>query len=341
MENPKGRSEAAHTDRSRPDRDEAQAAASWREPDLGGWVDLHVHTTASDGSESPRRLFEMARERGLAALGFCDHDSQGSVAEGLALAEEFGIELVPGCEIGIAHDPERGLVETDILAYYYDPAHDELNAVLQRLQVAKNKKLDLQLARLAEDGLRVPREEVLAGARGETIRRPHIYQVLRKYHPEITPEVFYPSSDFGGRWYVSKEFSLSLEDCVALVRRAGGVTCLSSPGSYNALYKKSRALVDPAVDRMVEVCAAAGVECLETIYSYHRNKPYYRSAGETISAAELHALIDHFEALARRHGLTPTGGSDFHGTAKPQIALGEVAVPYRYLTGLKRAAGRL
>ncbi len=315
--------------------------SNWREQDPRGVVDLHMHTTASDGSEAPRRLFEMAREKGLRAIGFCDHDSIGSVPEGLILAEEFGIDFVPGCEIGIAHDPDRGLVEADIVAYYYDPNHDEFNDVLLRLQRAKNDKLDKQLAVLAKVGYLVPKDEVLALAQGETIRRPHIYAVLKKHYPDVPTQVFYPNTDFGGPWYVSKEYSLTLEDCVAVVARAGGVTVLSSPGSYNGLYKRDGTLLDPAVDRIVAVCSEAGVRGLETIYTYHCNKPYYQGPRETIDARQLDALISHFEALANRHGMFKTGGSDYHGVSKPQIALGELAVPYRYLESLQRAAGRL
>jgi len=317
------------------------AAPHWTEPDPRGIVDLHVHTTASDGSETPRHLFELARERGLRAIGFCDHDSIGSVREGMMLAEEYGIELVPGCEIGIAHDPERGLVEADIVAYYYDPGHDELNDVLAELRRAKNAKLDAQLVVLEREGLRVPKDEVLAEAKGETIRRPHIFKVLKKHHPEMRPDVFFPNTDFGGAWYVHKSHSLSLEDCVAVVRRAGGVTVLSSPGSYNERFKKDGTLIDAAVDRMVEVCAAAGVTVLETIYTYDRNKPYYRGSDAGIGAEDLRQLIDHYEGLADRLGLIKSGGSDFHGTPKPQISLGAIPVPYRYLETLKRAVGRI
>jgi len=316
-------------------------AAHWSDPDPRGVVDLHVHTTASDGSETPRRLFEMAREKGLRALGFCDHDSIGGVREGLGLAEEFGIDFVPGCEIGIAHDPDRGLVETDIVAYLYDPDHDELNDVLARLRRAKNNKLDAQLKVLADEGYSVPRDEVLAEAKGETIRRPHIFKVLKKYYPEMEPPVFYPRTDFGGPWYVSKEYNLTLEDCVAVVARAGGVCVLSSPGSYNSRYKKDGTLIDSEADRIVEVCTQAGVKGLETVYTYHRNKPYFRSLEQTIDTAELDRLISHYEELAIRLGMFATGGSDYHGTSKPQIALGELPVGYRYYEALLRAAGRL
>jgi predicted metal-dependent phosphoesterase TrpH len=312
----------------------------WTEPDPRGVVDLHCHTTASDGSETPRRLFEMAREADLRAIGFCDHDSVGSVREGVALAAEFGIEFVPGCEIGIAHDPERGIVEVDLLAYYYNPDHAELNEVLGRLRQAKNAKLDAQLATLAGAGFRVPKDQVLAEAKGETIRRPHIFKVLKQHYPDLRPDVFFPNTDFGGAWYVRKAYDLTLEDCVAVVRRAGGVAVLSSPGSYNERFKQDGTLIDPRVDRMVQACAAAGVAGLETIYTYHRNKPYHRGSEDTISPGDLLTLIDHYEALADRLGLTKTGGSDYHGTPKPHISLGAIPVPYRYLEGLKRAAGR-
>ncbi len=316
----------------------SSSPASWRDPDPQGFVDLHMHTTASDGSESPRRLFEMARDAGLGGIGFCDHDSIGSVREGEQLAREFGIAFMPGCEIGIAHDPERGLVEIDLLAYAYDPEHAELNETLARLREAKNEKLDGQLQVLAREGLPIPKDEVLAEAKGETIRRPHIFHVLRAHYPQIAPDVFYPNTDFGGAWYVPKRYSLTLEECVELVRRAGGVTVLSSPGSYNERFKKDRTLLDPAVDRLVETCARAGVEGLETIYTYDSNKPYFRSPADTLSEDELGALIDHFEGLAGRFGLIKTGGSDFHGTAKPQIRLGQAPVPFRYLEALRAAA---
>jgi 3',5'-nucleoside bisphosphate phosphatase len=317
----------------------SNSVSDWQTPDPSGYVDLHMHTTASDGSESPRRLFELAQAKGIKAIGFCDHDSIGSVPEGLALAEEFGIEFVPGCEIGIAHDPKRGLVEADIVAYYYDPKHAEFNAVLKRLRDAKNKKLSAQLELLADVGYTLPEEEILAIAQGETVRRPHIYEVMKRYFPDMAPDTFYPNTDFGGPWYVSKEFSLALEDCVSIVAKAGGLCVLSSPGSYNELYKKGGTLIDPGVDRLIELVAAAGVRGLETIYSYNHNKPFYKSDSDTIDADALCELITHYESVAERLGLVKTGGCDYHGTSKPQIQVGELAVPARYHADLKTALG--
>ena len=81
-------------------------------------------------------------------------------------------------------------MEADIVAYYYDPDHAEFNAVLKRLREAKNKKLDTQLELLADVGYPLPREEILTHAKGETVRRPHIYQVMKKYYPELSPDQF-------------------------------------------------------------------------------------------------------------------------------------------------------
>ncbi|MCK4305717.1 MAG: PHP domain-containing protein [Candidatus Eisenbacteria sp.] len=313
----------------------------WRDPDPRGLVDLHIHTTASDGSDSPRRLFEMALKKGLKAIGFCDHDSIASVSEGFLLAEEFGIEFVPGCEIGIAHDPDRGLVETDLVAYFYDPHHDEFNDVLTRLRKAKNNKLDAQLKVLAKAGYKLIKDDVRRVAKGETIRRPHIFAVMKDCYPEMQPNLFYTNTDFGGPWYVSKDYNLSLEECVAVVRRAGGITVLSSPGSYNTLFKRNKTLIDPDVVHLVELCSQAGVGALETIYTYHRNKPYFQTMSNTITGDQLGTLIRHYEDLAARLGMVKTGGSDYHGSSKPQIRLGELPVPYRYFENLKRAVGRV
>ena len=106
------------------------------------------------------------------------------------------------------------------------------------------------------------------------------------------------------------------------------------------MYKKDLTLLDPGVDRLVELTAAAGVRGLETIYSYNHNKPYFKTPAETIDIPSLHKLISHFENLADKLNLVKTGGCDYHGLSKPQIQVGELPVPYRYLTNLKAAVGR-
>lgn len=243
-----------------------------------------------------------------------------------------------GVEIGIAHDPERGLVEVDILGYLIDPGHRELTDALDALQEAKNGKLRLQIDVLADNGLPIEEGEVLAEAAGDTVRRPHIWKVLHRRHPDLQPEEFFDRTSFGGDWHVTKTFSLSLEESVALIGRAGGVPVVAHPGAYNAVFTKAGTLVDPGVDEAVRVCAGAGVRGLEVYYPYDKNRPYHNDE-PLITKGQLRELWSHYEGLAAELGLVATGGTDFHGAPKPQIEVGEVEVPYRVLDDLKALAG--
>lgn len=303
-------------------------------------IDLHLHSTASDGSLTARELVLRAKSLGLVAIAITDHDSIGSVREGLAAGREHGLEVVPGVEIGIAHDPDRGLVEIDILGYFVDPNSAELAETMVRLQDAKNGKLTKQIAVLAENGLPIDEVEVLREAAGDTVRRPHIWKVLHQHHPEFDSQEFFDRTSFGGDWHVTKDFSLSLEECVALIDRAGGVPVLAHPGCYNATFAKGGALIDPAVDAVVGVCVGAGVRGVETYYPYDKGRPFH-NGGPLISTCELGVLIGHYGGLADGHGVLRTGGTDFHGASKPEIEIGEIEVSYRLLQALRDHARRI
>jgi predicted metal-dependent phosphoesterase TrpH len=299
-------------------------------------IDLHLHSTASDGTCTPEELVVKAKALGLVAIAITDHDSVGAVRDGLAAGERHGIEVVSGVEIGIAHDPDRGLVEVDILGYFVDPEHEELARVLARLQDAKNDKLQRQLNVLAENGLIIDAAEVIREAAGDTVRRPHIWKVLSRHYPDFGAEDFFDRTSFGGEWHVTKAFSLTLEDSVTLIERAGGVSVMAHPGAYNATFAKGGELVDPAVDAAIHVCAGAGVRGLEVYYPYSKGRPFHDD-GPLIDEAQLSRLIGHYETRADEHGLLKTGGTDYHGASKPHIEIGEIEVPYRLLKQLKNA----
>lgn len=302
-------------------------------------IDLHLHSVASDGSLTAEELVLRAKSLGLSAIAITDHDSIGSVEAGIDAGERHGVEVVPGVEIGIAHDPDRGLVEIDILGYFVDPNDDELAQSMLRLQEAKNGKLAKQIAVLAENGLPIDAQEVLREAGGDTVRRPHIWKVLHRHHPSFDSQEFFDRTSFGGDWHVTKDYSLTLEDCVALIDRAGGVAVLAHPGCYNTTFGKTGEIIDAGVDAAIGVCVRAGVRGIEVHYPYHKGRPYH-NGGPLISTCELGALISHYAALARFHGVLETGGTDFHGACKPDIEIGEIEVPYRLLRRLREAAGR-
>jgi predicted metal-dependent phosphoesterase TrpH len=300
-------------------------------------IDLHLHTTASDGTLTPSELVARAGTLGLAAIAITDHDTIGGVREGIAAGVDAGIEVVPGVEIGIAHEPERHLVEVDVLGYFIDPEHPELVEALGLLQEAKNDKLFKQLAVLAQNGYEIESVEVLALAAGDTVRRPHIWKVLRSHYPDLRAEVFFEKTSFGGDWHVSREFSLTLEATVDLIARAGGVSVVAHPGAYNETFTKHRTLIDPNVDTAIGHCLDAGVRGVEVRYTYDKNRPFHDKTGSLISREERDQLIAHYAAIARERGVLATGGTDFHGANKPQIEIGELDVPYSLLDRLRAA----
>jgi predicted metal-dependent phosphoesterase TrpH len=299
-----------------------------------GLIDLHLHTTASDGTLSPSELVTRCREHGLAAIAITDHDTISGVREGVEAGAAQGLEVICGVEIGIGHDPDRGLVEVDVLGYLIDPDHREMAETLDTLQEAKNGKLRLQIEVLADNGMPIDESEVLSEAAGDTVRRPHIWKVLHRHHPEFPAEQFFDRTSFGGDWHVSKTFSLSLEESVALIERAGGVPVMAHPGAYNAVFAKTGELVDTGVDAAIRVCAGAGVKGLEVFYPYDKNRPYHNDE-PLITKSQLRELWTHYERLATELGLIATGGTDFHGSSKPQIDVGEVEIPYSVLERVK------
>ncbi len=300
-------------------------------------IDLHLHTTASDGTLSPGELVGRAVERGLTAIAITDHDTIGGVREALAAGADAGIEVIPGVEIGIAHDPARHLVEVDILGYFIDPEHPELVEALDLLQKAKNDKLFKQLAVLAQNGYEIESGEVLAHAAGDTVRRPHIWKTLRAHYPDLRAEVFFDNTSFGGDWHVSRDFSLTLEATVDLIERAGGVSSIAHPGAYNAVFTKHTELIDPDVDVAIGHCLDAGVCGIEVYYTYDKNRPFHDKTGPLITPEERDELIAHYAAIARERGVLATGGTDFHGSNKPQIEVGELDIPVELLASLRAA----
>ncbi len=307
---------------------------------MSGRIDLHLHSTASDGTLTPTELVARARSLGLAAIAITDHDTVGGVREGLEAGREFGIEVVPGVEIGISHDPSRCLVEIDILGYFIDPEHPDLIEALTLLQKAKNDKLFKQLAVLAQNGYEIESADVLAVADGDTVRRPHIWRILRERYPELRAEVFFERTSFGGDWHVTRDFSLTLEATVDLIERAGGISSVAHPGAYNETFTKKRELIDPGVDEAIRHCLDAGVRGIEVHYTYDKNRPFHDKTGSLITPAEREALIAHYAGIARSRGVLMTGGTDFHGSNKPQIEVGELDIPVTLLDDL-RAARRL
>ncbi len=274
-----------------------------------GSVDLHTHTTASDGTLPPRELVRLAAERGLRALGITDHDSVAGIPEAQAAAAEYGIVLVPGIELSTAVD--RG--EVHVLGYFVDPADGALQAHLRTLVDVRRERAVRLVDQLRALGLPVSLDELEALARGGTITRAHAARLLvAKGLVATIDEAFDRYLGRNRPAYVPRSYP-SPRQAVEIVLAAGGVPVLAHPLSVDDLESTLHDLVP------------AGLVGLEAWYGEY--------APET-----QRELV----ALAERLGLIPTGGSDYHGPGfREGRELGCVEVPWSVVEALAARARRI
>lgn len=275
-------------------------------------IDLHTHTTCSDGSLTPTELVTLAAETGLAAVAITDHDTVEGVDEALAAGERFGVEVVPGVEIPLEHDR----FTLDMLGYFFDgPPSPEFCEQLVRLRRERDERNTRILARLAELGLPVSADDLLEVTGGEAVGRPHIGEAMRRrgYVDSITA-AFDLYLQRGAPAFVERR-RLGLAEAVRLIRSSAGLAVIAHPGIIRTDHAGLERLVRSAVHHGV-----VGIECC-----------YPRHDAGTVSRCL---------ALARQYDLAPTGGSDYHGSIKPDIRLGRGAdgrpIPDELLAGLRR-----
>lgn len=260
-----------------------------------GAIDLHTHSTASDGMVAPARLVALAVARGLRVLALTDHDTVAGIAEASAAAAAAGLRFVPGVELST--HVEAG--EVHMLGYYIDPADATLLAALAHFREAREGRAEAMVARLRAAGAPIRLERVLELAGGGSIGRPHVARALVEAgHATSIGDAFERWLVRGRPGYVER-FKLAPADAVRLIRRVGGVPVLAHPHSADDLAALLPDLLDAGL---------AGLEC------------YYGDYDEARRAEYL--------ALARRYNLVPTGGTDFHGTGiAHRRPLGGVYVP--------------
>lgn len=256
-------------------------------------VDLHTHTTASDGTDSPALLMAKAAEAGLEVVAVTDHDTLSGLDEAADAGRKHGVELIRGCEISTGTE----LGELHILGLWLpeNPARlQEKLAFLRRKRAERNEGI---VRKLQELGLDITMEEVLATATGESVGRPHIAEVLlRKGYAENSREVFKKYLGCHGKAYLPKEV-LEPEESVRLLADLGATVSLAHP----MLWKGPPGWLDTQVARLKD----CGLNAIEAWHSEH-------------SEADVRACL----ALAKRFDLGISGGSDYHGGNKPSICLG-------------------
>ncbi|MFO8006131.1 MAG: PHP domain-containing protein, partial [Candidatus Brocadiia bacterium] len=280
-------------------------------PDPEGRADLHVHSNVSDGSVPPQELPALAAEAGLAAIALTDHDTVDGVQAAREAGEQAGVIVVAGVELTAyapASDQEQEM-EVHIAGLFVDADSEELNEALLGLREARVQRVREMVGKLDQMGIVVDGEEVLRRAENGAVGRGHLAQKLVEHgYCRNVREAFdkYLAEDSPA--YVPKE-RLTPAEAIELVHAAGGVAVLCHPGLLES------------VEERVPALAEAGLDAIEVHYPSH-------------SARDEALMME----LARSHDLLITGGSDFHGSLKPDIHIGQEAVSLVELHKLQQRA---
>lgn len=257
-------------------------------------ADLHVHSTASDGTCTPSELVDLAMSAGLSHLALSDHDSTEGIAEATSAAARTNLTLIPAVELSAVTPDGR---DVHVLGYWIDPSDDGLRTHLSDLRAARLRRARTMVVKLAEAGFDVDLSQVLAYSNGGAVGRSHVARALvAAGHVESVQQAFQRLIGHGRPYYVAKDARTPLM-AVQAILDAGGLPVIAHPG-INQL------------DDVVRELAGSGLAGVE---AYH--------ADHTAQQRE------HYSALARSLGLLVTGGSDFHGPSSPNPHLGSVDIP--------------
>ena len=268
-------------------------------------VDLHTHTTASDGCNAPRSLVQLARDRGLRALAISDHDTTDALDEATLAGHEFGVEVVVAVEMST--DVADG--EIHILGYFIGYHDQQLQSLLSTLREARLGRARKMVDKLAALGMPLDWQRVQSFAGDGAVGRPHVAKAMVQagYAPDIRT-AFDRYINRRGPAYVER-YKLTPIEAVQVIRRVGGLAVLAHP------------LEGSGSVPMIPELAAAGLGGLECYYTGYNSDQV--------------ALL---EVIARKYGLATSGGSDYHGEGVAANAvLGQPCVPYRVLAAMRTA----
>ncbi len=276
-------------------------------------IDLHLHTTHSDGSFSTREVMDFAKQAGVTALAITDHDIVAAVPEAVAIGRELGIEVVPGVEIS----SRLGESELHLLGYFLRWTDPVLNQRLATLRGSRHDRNPKIVRRLNELGIDITYDEVRALAGTESVGRPHIARLLMEKQVVTSAKEAFDRYLANGRpAFVDRELPEPAE-AVRWIREAGGVPVLAHPTWVRTSADGLRVLLRQLKE--------AGLGGLEVHYSTH-------------TPSQTTEYMD----LAKQCDLLVTGGSDFHGMTKPDIEVGigrgQLKVSEKLLDPLRKAA---
>lgn len=278
-------------------------------------IDLHTHSIFSDGTNLPAELVRLAEERGLTGLALTDHDTVGGVGEFLAAGADSTVEVLSGIELSAECD--RGTMH--ILGYYIDHTCPELLEKIEMVRLGREKRNLQILKKLNKLGYVLLWSDVEKHAGRDVVGRPHFAEALVERGHVRTKKQAFELLLAKGRPAYEERYRYSADECIELIRKAGGIAVLAHPSTVNLPDVKLKALMCE-----LKECGLGGIEA------------YY---------AEHHPEnIRKYVAWAEELCLVSTGGTDYHGQMTPDLKLGSgfggLKVPDSVLVQLKAAVGR-
>jgi len=275
-------------------------------------VDLHTHTTESDGSFTPEELMLEAKRVGLSAIAITDHDSISGIKKAAPLAEELGIELIPGVELSTDYNGK----EVHVVGLYVNVEDEYFLTKIKEFKENRDSRNAIMVENLQKEGFAITMEELTAENPDCVITRANIARFL--YEHGMIPTIQTAFEKYIGdncKCYVNR-FKITPMDGVRLIKKAGGTAILAHPLLYH--------MSDSTLQKMVDEMKEAGLDGIEAIYC-------------TYTPAEERQM----KQFAKENGLLISGGSDFHGTTKPKLELGtgygKLYIPYEVLETIKNS----
>jgi hypothetical protein len=258
-------------------------------------IDLHLHTTASDGLCEPAVLVDLVWRAGIGTMSVTDHDTVAALSEVEAAAKASGISFVPGIEITAVHDGR----DVHVLGYFIDRGDADLAAFLEKQRADRMRRLTVMADKLADMGKPIDRQAVLASPPGgRSVGRPMVAKALVEAGHVLDVREAFDQLIGEGRPAFVPRIGPTPADVIAAIQRAGGIASLAHPGLLRR---------DDLIPAMID----AGLTAVEAFHSDHDP-----------------ATTEHYLALADRHGILVSGGSDYHGEReRRRAAFGTVSLP--------------
>ncbi|MBN1465589.1 PHP domain-containing protein [candidate division KSB1 bacterium] len=263
-------------------------------------IDLHIHSTCSDGLLTPAEIISVAQRRGLRAISITDHDTVAATTVAVELGLKAHLDVVPGIEIGVAH---RGC-DVHLLGYFIDATSRSLKGYAELLMQSREGRAREIVRVLQRQGIKIPYEMVQQKANGAPIGRPHIAQVLLE-------EGYVFSSYEAFQKYLGEnkagdipKLNIGLQRAVQIIKEAGGLAFLAHPVTIGCC------------EEVLNLLIGYGLDGIETIHPKHTAR-----------------FREHFGRIARKYDLLESGGSDCHGR-DGDISLGTLDIPYSFLEAM-------